>query len=378
MKRLFRALILPALMMATLAGCGGNSGEQTDYNDLCAKAADAQPMLLNASTGKEIYTSSHKKELSGYNSVLALKGFTYKEKEFKVDWELTPADKWTSSTYLVDNTRLKMTPNYDATGFEASLKATVSYAEGGQQKGKAELSWAFDVAASTVKELTLKQINENYVKNGNDLGDMAKDSEGKDVTVGTRGIVTSTFEKKDHVYAGVFIQDGEYALQLYAGSLSSLWAENGVKEGDCVFVVGKLSVYGVIEMGPTLMEIIDPAAYNIAEPVTINLNEKEFTGSALMKHQSTIATFNNLTYVSGNVEKTSSHATIKFSNGDTEVAVYCNYHIGPDAMTAIQELVDGYDTDTVVNIKGILSFYNNDPQIIPIFGAESFIAPQAA
>ena len=377
MKRLFRTLILPALMIATLAGCGGNN-DKTDYNDLCAKAADAQPMLLNASTGKEIYTSSHKKELSGYNSVLALKGFTYKEKEFTVDWELTPAEKWTSSTYLVDASRLKMTPNYDATGFEASLKATVSYAEDGKVKGSAELSWAFDVAASSVKELTLQQINENYVKNGNDLGDMAKDSDGKDVTVGTRGIVTSTFEKKDHVYAGVFIQDGEYSLQLYAGSLSSLWAENGVKEGDCVFVVGKLSVYGVIEMGPTLMEIIDPAAYNITAPTTINLNEKEYTGSALMKYQSSLAVFNNLTYVSGNVDKVTSHATIKFSNGDTEVNVYCNYHIGPDAMDAIKALVGEYDTETVVNVKGILSFYDGNPQIIPVFGVQSFIAPQAA
>ena len=377
MKRLFRTLILPALMVATLAGCGGNS-DKTDYNDLCAKAADAQPMLLNASTGKEIYTSSHKKELSGYNSVLALKEFTFKEKEFKVDWELTPADKWTSSTYLVDASRLKMTPNYDATGFEASLKATVSYAEDGKVKGKAELSWAFDVAASTVRELTLQQINENYIKNGNDLGDMAKDADGKDVSIGTRGIVTATFEKKEHVYAGVFIQDGDYSLQLYAGSLSSLWAENGVKEGDCVFVVGKLSFYGVIEMGPTLMEVIDPAAYNVSAPNTINLNEKEFTGSALMKHQSSMATFSNLTYVSGNVEKTTSHATIKFASGETEVAVYCNYHIGPDAMTAIQELVGEYTTETVITVKGILSFYNNNPQIIPVFGAQSFIASQAA
>jgi len=266
-----------------------------------------------------------------------------------------------------------MAPNYGAEGFEASLKCTVSYVEKEKVKGSAELTWLFDVAASTVTELTLEEINTRYVSNGNKIGDM------DGLQVGTRGIVTSSFEDSEaHLYAGVFIQDGEHSLQLYAGSLRSLWVENNVKVGDCVFVVGPLSFYGVIEMKPTMLEVVNKAENNIADPVTINLDNKTFDGATLMANQSSLTSISNVTYVSGNVKTTSAHATIKFSHGETEIPVYVNYHIGETAMNAIKALVETYTTSTVISVRGILSFYDGNPQIIPIFGTDSFIAAQAA
>ena len=378
MKKLFRVLILPAMMMASLSGCG-SSGDKTDFNEFCAKAADTAPLLLNSSTGKEILPSTHKRELSGYNSVLGLKSFKYQEKELKVDWELTPNDKWTASTYIIDPTRVKLTPNYNAEGFDASLKAVVSYSEGETVKGSTEISWQFTVAPSTVVELSLEQINTNFVNNGNKLGNMAKDDEGKDVIIGTRGYITATYEQPDHTYAGVFISDGVYSLQLYAGKLSDLWTENKLKVGDCVFAVGPLSMYGIIEMKPTLMEVIDPEAYHIAKAAEVDLTGKELqTDKNMWLNQSSLVTLPGCTYKSG-LDKyaVGKHSTLVFTCGEQDVKLYCSYHLGDTMMTAIKTIAEGLEENgSTVTLKGVLTYSSTDSdfEIIPIFGATSFVA----
>ena len=372
MKKKFLAIIIPAMMMASLTGCAGGS----QYNDFCAKAADAAPLLLNSATGKEIFASETTvRELSNYNSVLALNTYTFQEKEMTITWDLQPAEKWVSGAYVLDASRNKVSPVYGKEAFEASIKATVSYVEKGKTQGKAELHWKFNIAATETVEMSLKQINEKFIENGNKLTGMDKDAEGKDIAIGTRGIITGSFESPDHVYAGVFISDGEYSTQLYAGSLGDLWKENQLKVGDCVFAVGPLSLYnGIIEMKPSLLDVIDAKAYNIADPVTIDAASKTWDSSLLI-NQSTLVEFKDCVYSSGNVTANSSHASIIFKHGETSVTVYCNYHIGPTAMDAIKELVGGYTADTTkVTLKGILSFYNETPQIIPVFGANSFVA----
>lgn len=366
----FAALFIPAMMMASLTGCNNNA----QYNEFCARAADAAPLLMNSSTGKEIYASEKVRYLSDYNSVLALKSFTFAGKEMSFTWELTPKEKWVAAPYVVDTTRDKLVPTYGKEAFDAGLKCTVSILENGKKHGKAELSWKFHVEPTTVEELTLQQINENYVANNNNLGTMGgKDAEGNDVIIGTRGIITATFEAPNDVYSGVFISDGEHSLQLYAGKLSDLWVENQLKVGDCVFAVGPLSVYGVIEMKPSLLEVIDATAYNIKAPATIDLSTKTFDGS-LMVNQSSLVTLSNCKYKSGNVTSAKSHASILFTHDETEVTVYANYHLGETTMNAIKELISGYTTETVVTIKGVLGFYDGTPQIVPIFGVNSFVA----
>ncbi|MBO7574168.1 MAG: hypothetical protein J6T25_05280 [Bacilli bacterium] len=380
MKRLFRALILPAMMMATLSACG--SGGSKKFNELCAKAADTAPLLLNSATGKEIFASSHKRELADYNSVLGLKSFTYSQKEFAVAWELTPADKWVSSTYLLDETRVKMAPIYGSEEFEASLKCTVSCVENGKNKGKATLEWFFDIAKTEVVEKTLRQINEEFVANGNKLGSLATDEEGKAVQIGTRGYITATYEQPDHTYAGVFIQDGEYSLQLYAGQISSLWTENGLKVGDCIFVVGPLSMYGIIEMKPTLMEPIDGAAYNIASPVTVSLEGKQMQAEENWLNQSSLVELPGCKYKSG-LDKfdPKNHSTLVYECGTMTVKLYCSYHLGETMMDEIKTLVDATkDNPPTVTIKGILTYSTTDSdfEIIPVFGTGSIVTPATA
>ncbi len=379
MKRLFRALILPAMMMATLSACGSGSKK---FNELCAKAADTAPLLLNSATGKEIFASSHKRELADYNSVLGLKTFTYSQKEFDVEWEATPADKWVSSTYLLDETRIKMAPIYGPEGFEASLKCTVSYSEKGKVKGKTSLEWFFDVAKTEVVEKTLRQINEEFVANGKKLGSLATDEEGKAVQIGTRGYITATYEESEHVYAGVFIQDGEYSLQLYAGQISSLWKENGLKVGDCIFVVGPLSMYGIIEMKPTLMEPIDGAAYNIASPVTVSLEGKQMQAEENWLNQSSLVELPGCKYKSG-LDKfdPKNHSTLVYECGTMTVKLYCSYHLGETMMDEIKTLVDATKGNPpTVTIKGILTYSSTDSdfEIIPVFGTGSIVTPATA
>jgi len=370
MKKKLLSLIIPALLLTGLTSCGNSK----KYDALCAAAADSAPILLNSSTGKEIQTSETRvRELKDYNSVLALNSYTFQEKELEITWELAPKEKWVQSIYSLDETRYKITPIYGKEAYDASIKCIVSYKEG-NDSGKAELNWKFHVESTETVEMTLEQINTKYVENGNQLGDLAKNEEGKDVVIGTRGIITGHFAEPDDVYAGVFIQDGDYALQLYAGSLSSLWKEGNFKVGDCVFVVGKLSIYGVIEMAPEMLESIDATAYNIKAPNTLDLSNKEWNGS-LMVNQSALISLDNCVYSSGNVEKEGAHASINFKRNGTDVLAYCNYHLGKTAMLAIKDLVATYvANETTVTIKGVIGFYNGTPQIVPVFGTESFIA----
>ena len=375
MKRKLFTLLIPAMMVGCLAGCGGKA---TDYNKFCADAADTVALLLNSDNGKEIFASdTMTREMADYNSVLGINAYTYKEKELKFDWQPLPADKWVSSPYVLDNSRTKFAPVYGDADYEASLKCTVSYAEDGKELGKKEFNWRFDVKKATAVEKTLKEINDEFVANGNDLGDLASGN------IATRGIITATFEEPDHIYAGVYIQDGDYALQLYAGKLSSLWAENGFKVGDCVFCVGPLSPYGAVEMKPNLMEVIDAAAYNITAPTELDLTDQTWSvNDNLVKRQSCLAKIEGLVYKEGNITSVTMAGAIKFLNGSTEVEINCNYHLGPTAMKAIKELVEGYTTSTTVTIRGILGFdkaANNGPDkpnLIPIFGVNSFVAEQ--
>ena len=375
-KMRLAALLLPFMMMATLAGC---DAQDKQYDELCAKAADVFPLVLNSANGKEIYASEKVRPLDNYASVLTLKEFKYAEKDFTVDWAMTPAEKWVSSTYVLDEARNKMAPTYGKEDYDASLKATVSCLVDGKNRGKKELTWNFHVGSVDTVEMTLKALNEKFVANNYALGDLAKDSEGKDVTIATRGIITATFNpaKSGDLGSGVFIQDGEYGLQLFDTKyLFDLWKESGVKVGDCVFVVGKLSLYnGIIEMAPSMFEMVDATAYSIAKPVTIDLTNKTWD-KTLKLNQSILATFADCKYKDGNVTAVGSHASINFTHGETNVLAYANYHIGEEGMTAIKNLVDTFIAgETTTTIKGILTFYNDSPQIIPIFGVNSFVNP---
>lgn len=376
MKKKLLALIVPFMMVGALTGC--ESSKQ--YDEFCAKAADTMPMLLNSATGKEIYASEeHVRDLEDYNSVLALGSFKYQEKELTVNWELLPAEKWVKSSYALDETRYKITPVYGKEDFEASIKCTVSYVEGKKTKGKTEMNWKFNVAKTEVVEKTLKEINEEFIANGNKLGDLATDAEGKAVQIGTRGYITATYEQPDHTYAGVFISDGEYSLQLYAGQISNLWKENGLKVGDCIFAVGPLSMYGIIEMKPTMMEPIDGEAYKIAQPKAVDLTGKTIgSDTSLWINQSSLVTMTAAKYKSG-LDKFNpkNHSTLVFTCQEKDVKLYCSYHLGETMMTAIQTAIDAYkDNPPAVTIKGILTYSttDNDFEIIPVFGTDSIKA----
>ena len=376
MKKKLIALIVPFMMVGALTGCDNSK----EYNEFCAKAADTMPMLLNSSTGKEIYASEeHVRDLEDYNSVLALNAFKFQDKEMTVNWELSPAEKWVKSSYALDETRYKITPVYGKEDFEASIKCTVSYVEGKKTKGKAEMNWKFNVAKTEVVEKTLKEINEEFIANGNKLGDLATDAEGKAVQIGTRGYITATYEQPDHTYAGVFISDGEYSLQLYAGQISNLWKENGLKVGDCIFAVGPLSMYGIIEMKPTMMESIDGEAYKIAQPKAVDLTGKTIgNDNSLWINQSSLVTMTAAKYKSG-LDKFNpkNHSTLVFSCQEKDVKLYCSYHLGETMMGAIQTAIDAYkDNPPAVTIKGILTYSttDNDFEIIPVFGTDSIKA----
>ncbi len=386
MKNKLFSLFIPALMAMSLVGC--NTVDTKAYNEFAARAADSVSLLLNSNTGKEIFPSETiERQLDNYNSVLALKQFTFQEKEMTLDWEYSPAEKWVVGSYTSDDSRLKMSPVYGENAFKASIKCTVSYVENGKTFGKVELNWKFNVDVTVVTEMTLQAINETYVNNNFKLDGLAgKDENDNTIIIGTRGYITATFEQPDHVYAGVFLSDGAYSMQLYAGKLSNLWGEGDYDIGDCIFVVGTISLYsGLMEIAPSFMETINGEAYNIASPVTIDGDDIAWNTTSAV-YASTLVTLDDCTYKSGNVDKVSGHANILFMHDGNEVNVACNYHIGPTFMQNIKDLVGGkaaageqpavpgfVTNQTKVNLRGILSIYDGQLQIIPVFGADSII-----
>ena len=234
MKNKHFSLLIPALMIVSLAGC--NPVNNKAYNEFVARAADSVSLLLNSNTGKEIYPSETiERQLDNYNSVLALKQFTFQEKEITLDWEYSPVNKWVVGVYTSDESRLKMTPIYGPEAFEASIKCKVSYVEKGKTLGKVELNWKFNVDVTVVTEMTLQAINETYVNNNFKLDGLAgKDENDNTIIIGTRGYITATFEQPDHLYAGVFFR-WRLLNAVVRRKIKQPWNEGKYKVGDCIF-----------------------------------------------------------------------------------------------------------------------------------------------
>ena len=135
-------------------------------------------------------------------------------------------------------------------------------------------------------------------------------------------------------------------------------------------------MYGIIEMKPTLMENIDGAAYKIAEPKYVDVSGKNIgSDNTLWSNQSSLVTMNNCKYSSGlDKFKPTAHSTLVFTSGNNNVKLYCSYHLGETMMEAIKKFCED-NGDKTVTIKGVLTYSStdNDFEIIPVFGLNSFV-----
>lgn len=187
------------------------------------------------------------------------------------------------------------------------------------------------------------------------------------------GEVTATMEpSEDHLYSGIYVQDGEYAMMVYAGSLGTLWFENNLAIGDKVYVNGTLAPYnGLNEVKPTELRKIEDGEYEVAEPTALEITAETYNATSLLGNDGRLFTMKDLTYVDGKITDVTAHTNINFEatkEDGTKVPVVfrANYHLGKTAMTELKEVVDGLSAGTKVDLTGVISWFNT-PQLAPQF-----------
>ena len=373
MKKKLLLFFLPFIFC--LGACSATSGGSNSNKDLCTKALDSFPILLNFSTGKEIFATSNAIEAEDYTSYLALNSLTWKEKEFDLTWSCSPQEKWSVNAYSSDTSRTKYMPLYGKEEYEASLSLTINVK--GDEKNSVTQTWNFKVDTHESPDLSdytyisLKDLEEQYnADNNSHSGDK----------IYTFGKIVATMEPNEtHLYSGAYIQDGEYGLMLYAGQLSTLWFSVGFEIGDVVMIAGPTSPYsGLLEVKPTYIEYADSYLLEkditVSEPITNDLTNIAWSANTVNIYQNTLIKLDGLRYAGVKTAlKVGTHGGLLFKDKNgVEILAYVNYHIGENSYNSLIDLTSTWVVnETKVNFYGLLSVYN-DPQIFPVYGANSF------
>lgn len=375
--------------LGTLAACTNNNA----YGEVCEQALDAFPTLINYSTGKEVFVKEEGKiKALDYTMYLGLDKLSWivndKELNFELTWEAAPADKWAVTDYNKNGeTRKQFRPLYGEEAFDCSLKATINCVnEKGKSIGHADRTWEFTAGTHQAPDLSEYE----YISI-EELSTKRATGQTYPTKIYTYGYAVAMHPD---IYSGVYIQDGKFGLQLYAGDTSKIWDSSGFLAGTLssvgskVLVAGGLSEYnGLLEIAPKVIEWANDAKDERAAAVrqpewNVFDANKPYNADNGEIAQATLVELKGLTYVSGNIEanvdeqtgtetiSTSTSVNIKFKQGETNIDLFANYHIGAEAMTAIYNLVKTFTANqTIINVKGVASKYNS-VNCIPVFGVE--------
>ncbi len=198
----------------------------------------------------------------------------------------------------------------------------------------------------------------------------------EDSIVDFYGVVTATMEQTlDHIYSGVYVQDGDYAMMVYSGTTETGWFDDSMTIGSYVYVKGTLAPYnGLNEVKPTEFRVMtdeEKAAYTVATPTAVAITGDTYNATDLLGQDGRLFTMTDVVYKSGKITDLDEHTNILFtaknSEGqDVEITYRANYHIGTTAMAELKEVVDGLSAGSVVDLTGVISWYNV-PQLAPQF-----------
>jgi hypothetical protein len=373
MMKLFKKFLIPFLAIGFLAGCDEEEIVDWTPQQVLAEASNFGAILINGSTGTAYADRSQTVNVGTGDYLIGSRVINVKN----VIKDLVPVTVTVNVAFEMDDETLsnwtigrqRPTTDHDrfiptipsgegAEDYSSVLTATLSYGE-----ETLAVSWNIRVRKIEIIETTI-----GAMRNGT-AGVKVKD------VVKIRGYITAHFDEgtgtaDTHMYAGVYIADGERAIMLYAGVMSSLWWESeepAFAIGDLVEVVGSYEPYnGLAEVKPASMVIIESDP-NILAPVNLVISDAatQWSKSALTGHDSRITVFNNLTYVSGTVSANGQHSSIYFKSGTTEVLMYINYHVGTAVQDQFRTFIAGLTANvSVVNFTGVLSWYNG-PQLSP-------------
>ena len=189
-------------------------------------------------------------------------------------------------------------------------------------------------------------------------------------TLSFNGIVAATMAESD-IADGVYIQDGEYAIMLYSGTLEDDWYDNDIQIGDTVHVEGSLKPYnGLNEVAVSTLEKVEDNT--IQTPVPLALNASNYSAEALTGQDGRLFVLEDAVYSGGSIN-VGSHSNVYFTIGTGEdaidVTLRLNYHTGNDEMKKFKGIVDGLQEEDLVDLYGVIGWYNG-PQLSPQFLAD--------
>ncbi len=188
-------------------------------------------------------------------------------------------------------------------------------------------------------------------------------------------VIGSMEQSTTHLYSGVYLGDGDESLMLYSGNISSVFFEDGeqvISLGDDIAVAADVSAYnGFYEFKPTYVVPLDSLVtpYTVTAPIVTTLTEAGWNALTYTNVGNLIEM--ELTYVSGTVSTAAStHSTINCTIGDgdekSSVALYVNYHIGTDEVSALADMINNLDEGDALTVTGVVGWYNG-PEICPNF-----------
>lgn len=379
--------ILPALILG-LAACDTTNGGDAEA---VQKTANLPTLFLDYDGATGMLDKTY--NIKYGDAFLGLDSYTYGTKTVEIEWtannEKVKISSLTSGLYA---NRAKITfgmGKTEADDYAAVITGTITCGSASQT-----VKFNANVGHTNIIDTTIKEFKEGYKDAGYNAsltGDAVKFATTD--TVSFYGYVTGTFEPNNsHLYSGVWVQDGDDAIQLYANKLGTVWFVNELAVGDLVHVVGYGSGYnGLLEVKPSIVDKMQPGEVaSIGAPTTITLNNADnWSATELLHKDSNLVQFNNLVYKSGTAGTVGAHWTLTFegtkADGTTKVnvTVYVNYHIGTTAQQAIKDMMSTWTAGvTTIDLAGVISWYNN-PQIVPVFlngktPAECIVVHQAA
>lgn len=180
---------------------------------------------------------------------------------------------------------------------------------------------------------------------------------------------------KDQLYSGAFIYDGNDAVMIYAGSITSdFFNEDGtakINAGDAVQVFGYASPYnGLMEIKPksvVKLEETDPHATAIQPLQYTNMtvdqmNNADITDTGRFVQSEDLKLDGALPDM-----KVGKHWTIKVcsaADSSKKINIYVNYHVGEASQNAIKTFLQGLGSG-IFSFRGVLSCYNSY-QLTPV------------
>ena len=390
-----KSLLALPLIIVALAGCTQNkpaqsSSEEELTDEQIVELMISDPTNLIKSTGDIMYYGTTTRLKYG-ETLVAVKKYSYETG--KNDEEGNPiiiqpeitwtfSDKhWTKQSYIdsnkvADPTRYKFVPEsvYTTdTEYDTDLTLKMKYNDVTK-----EVVWHVHEGHIELQAMTIEEYRKG----------IASGSVSKSAYVKLYGYITGA-HAPEHESSGVYMQDGEWAIQLYAGNLGTCYTGNGIEVGDLVYAVGNLSQYhGLDELYvATLQKVTDSekAALDRVpdEPVVMNIEAGKFTATDLAHKDACLAKMDNLTFITvgktdpGEGKRTNEYKTSESytyllfkDTEDKSVLLYITYHLdGRDAMKTL--FASWTCGSTVVDFNGHLSWYDT-PVLCPVGGAACF------